>query len=93
MTHLVETSELEHVTLMVVPFDVGPFHTSGQGIDYFHGPVRQLDTVQIYTDHGGELIDSPPQLERYRLVLDRMSAAALGPAKSRHFVAHLIKDL
>jgi hypothetical protein len=78
---------------MVVPFDAGPFHTSGQGFDYFHGPVRQLDTVHIDTDHGGELIDSPAPLERYRLVLDRMSAAALDPAKSRGFIAHLIKDL
>lgn len=93
LAHLVATSELDHVTLVVVPFEAGPFHTSGQGIDYFHGTVRQLDTVQLDTDHGGELIDSPAQLERYRLVLDRMSAAALAPAKSRDFIAHLIKDL
>lgn len=93
LAHLVEMSELDHVTLLVVPFDAGPFHTSGQGFDYFHGPVDQLDTVQIDTDHGGELIDSPAQLERYRLVLDRMTAAALDPAKSRDFIARLIKDL
>ncbi|GGZ56981.1 hypothetical protein GCM10010344_23730 [Streptomyces bluensis] len=93
LTRLVETSELGHVTLMVVPFETGPFHTSGQGFDYFHGPVSQLDTVQIDTDHGGELIDSPAPLERYRLVLDRMSATALDPAKSRDFITHLIKDL
>ena len=35
--------------------------------------------MQIDTDHGGEFIDSPAQLERYRLVLDRMEAAALPP--------------
>ncbi len=93
LAHLVETSELDQVTLRVVPFDAGPFHTSGQGFDYFHGPVRQLGTVQIDTDHGGEHIDSPAQLERYHLVLDRMSAAALDPAKSRDFIAHLIKNL
>ncbi|MFJ9582978.1 Scr1 family TA system antitoxin-like transcriptional regulator [Streptomyces acidicola] len=87
------TSELDHVTRMVVPFDAGPFHTSGQGFDYFHGPVRQLDTVQIDTAHGGELIDSPATLERYGLLLDRMSAAALDPAKSRDLIAHLTKDL
>ncbi|MBA2948993.1 helix-turn-helix domain-containing protein [Streptomyces himalayensis] len=93
LAHLIEMSELDHVTVLVVPFDSGPFHTSGQGIDYFHSPVRQLDTVQIDTDHGGELIDSPAQLERYRLVLDRMSAAALAPPKSRDFIAQLIQNV
>lgn len=91
--HLIDMGDLDHVTLAVVPFESGPFHTSGQGVDYFHGPVRQLDTVQIDTDHGGELMDSPAQLERYRLVLDRMERAARAPAKSRDFIAQLIKDV
>ncbi|WUV39315.1 DUF5753 domain-containing protein [Streptomyces sp. NBC_01483] len=91
--HLNEMSELDHITLAVIPFDNGPFHTSGQGIDYLHGPVHQLDTVQLDTDHGAELIDSPAQLERYHLVLDRMQQAALPPAKSRDFIAQLAQDL
>ncbi|MBO7936429.1 helix-turn-helix domain-containing protein [Streptomyces antibioticus] len=91
--HLNEISELDHVTVTAIPFDSGPFHTSGQGIDYFHGPVRQLDTVQLDTDHGAELIDSPAQLERYGLILDRTSQAALPPAKTRDFIARLAQDL
>ncbi|MEU6763456.1 helix-turn-helix transcriptional regulator [Streptomyces sp. NPDC046853] len=93
LDHLTAMSEAEHVVIAVITFDSGPFHTSGQGIDYFHGPVQQLDTVQIDTDHGGELIDSPAQLERYRLVLDRMEAAALAPGKSRDHIMRLIRDL
>ncbi|KUL23377.1 helix-turn-helix domain-containing protein [Streptomyces regalis] len=93
LRHIGETSELDHVTVAVIPFDNGPFHTSGQGIDYFHGPVHQLDTVQLDTDHGAELIESPAQLERYRLVLDRMQHAALPPAKSRDFITQLTHDL
>ncbi|MFI1702806.1 helix-turn-helix domain-containing protein [Streptomyces griseoruber] len=91
--HLNEISELNHVTITVIPFESGPFHTSGQGIDYFHGPVRQLDTVQLDTDHGAELIDSPAQLERYRLILDGTTQAALAPAKSRDFISRLAQDL
>ncbi|GAA4019515.1 transcriptional regulator WhiJ [Streptomyces plumbiresistens] len=91
--HLTEVSELEHITIAVVPFDSGPFHTSGQGIDYFHGTVRQLDTVQLDTDHGAELIDSPAQLDRYRLILGRVEQAAIPPAKSRDFIAQLAQDL
>lgn len=91
--HLNEISELDHVTITVIPFESGPFHTSGQGIDYFHGLVHQLDTVQLDTDHGAELIDSPAQLERYRLILDRITQAALPPAKSRDFISQIIQDL
>jgi transcriptional regulator with XRE-family HTH domain len=93
LDHLTRMSELDHVTIAVIPFDNGPFPTSGQGIDYFHGPVHQLDTVQLDTDHGAELIESPAQLERYRLVLDRMEHAALPPAKSRDFITRLAHDL
>lgn len=91
--HLNEISELPHVTITVIPFASGPFHTSGQGIDYFHGPVQQLDTVQLDTDHGAELIDSPAQLERYRLILDRTTQSALPSAKSRDFISQLAHDL
>ncbi|MET7457335.1 helix-turn-helix transcriptional regulator [Streptomyces sp. NPDC005574] len=91
--HLNEVGALDHVTITVIPFDSGPFHTSGQGIDYFHGPVRQLDTVQLDTDHGAELIDSPAQLERYGLILDRAAQAALPPAQSRDFITQLAEDL
>ncbi|MEV2212768.1 DUF5753 domain-containing protein [Streptomyces sp. NPDC050997] len=93
LLHLNEISQLDHVTITVIPFDRGPFHTSGQGIDYFHGPVQQLDTVQLDADHGAELIDSPAQLERYRLILDQTTQAALPAADSRDFISQLAQDL
>ncbi|MGW7612546.1 DUF5753 domain-containing protein [Streptomyces sp. NPDC054766] len=93
LRHLNDMSELDHVTIAVIPFASGAFHTSGQGIDYFHGPVHQLDTVQLDTDHGAELIDSPAQLERYHLVLDRVQQAALPQDKSREFITQLANDL
>ncbi|GAB7108378.1 hypothetical protein JCM4814A_66920 [Streptomyces phaeofaciens JCM 4814] len=36
---------------------------------------------------------APPQLERYRLILDRTTQAALPAAKSRDFIAQLTQDL
>jgi transcriptional regulator with XRE-family HTH domain len=93
LDHLTEISELHHVTLRVIPFDSGPFHTSGQGVDYFHGQVSQLDTIQLDTDHGAQLIDAPAQLERYRLILDRVAQAALPATKSRDFITRLVREL
>lgn len=56
--HLIEMSERENVTVLVVPFGSGPLPGSGQPIDYFGGPVPRLDTVQLDTDHGIELLDA-----------------------------------
>ncbi|GAA2493890.1 helix-turn-helix transcriptional regulator [Streptomyces thermolineatus] len=93
LRHLLRMSEQDNVAVLVVPFGGPPFPSSGQGVDYFHGPVGQLDTVQIDTDHGSELIDAPARLERYRLVLDRMAEAALDPGESRDVIHRLVRDL
>ncbi|WP_374223383.1 Scr1 family TA system antitoxin-like transcriptional regulator [Streptomyces sp. F63] len=50
------------------------------------GPGPQLDTVQIDTTHGGELIDVTAELEVYRLVLDRMQEVALSTKQSRDLI-------
>ncbi|MZE79632.1 helix-turn-helix domain-containing protein [Streptomyces xinghaiensis] len=91
--HLIDMGEREDITVRVIPFGGAPFPCSGQGIDYFSGPVRQLDTVQIDTEHGVELVDAQTRLDRYRLVLDRMENAALSPAASKNFLHRLARDL
>ncbi|KAB1986330.1 Scr1 family TA system antitoxin-like transcriptional regulator [Streptomyces triticiradicis] len=56
-------------------------------------PVHQLDTVRLDTDRGSELIDAPAQLERQRLILDRMPHVALPQAESRDFITRLAGDV
>ena len=48
-------SEREHITLRVIPFDIGAYPGSGQSILYVHGPVPQLDTVHLDQSHGPAL--------------------------------------
>lgn len=86
LNHLVETSEHGNITLLVVPFGRGAFPGSGQGIDYAYGPVPQLDTVQLDTEHGSEFIDAVAQLERYTTVLDRLEKLALPAEESRDLI-------
>lgn len=93
LRHLLAMSERENVTIAVIPFARSSFPTSAQGVDYFCGPVAQLDTVQIDTSHGGELVDSGAQVERYRLVLDRMEEVALPPDRSRDLVHRILQDI
>ncbi|MHA5052717.1 helix-turn-helix domain-containing protein [Streptomyces sp. SD15] len=92
LRHLAETSEQPHITLRVIPFDGTSFPTAGHGIDYAHGPVAALDTAQLDTSHGVELIDAPGKLETYRLVLDRMEQATLKPSPSVDLIHRIAKD-
>ncbi|MCQ4045985.1 helix-turn-helix domain-containing protein [Streptantibioticus rubrisoli] len=92
LTHLIEMSELDNVTITVVPFGSG-FPGSGHPIDYAVGPAPQLDTVVLDTDHGCEFLDAEAQLARYRKVLDRMAGSALDPRKSRDLIQRIARDI
>ncbi|MCZ4125180.1 helix-turn-helix domain-containing protein [Streptomyces sp. H39-S7] len=89
LAHLVEMSEHENVTITVIPFGVEAYVSSGQPITYVLGPVPKLDTVELDTPHGCEFLDAEAQLEKYRVVLDRMNSGALTPEKSRDLIHHL----
>lgn len=94
LKHLVDMSEREHITLHVIPFTAGTFPGSGQSIYYSAGPVPQLDTVNLDQSHGPVFLDAEAQLDKYRVLLDRMEATALPPAKSRDLIhSSIIQDL
>ncbi|MEU5187388.1 helix-turn-helix transcriptional regulator [Streptomyces klenkii] len=86
LAHLSAMSEHDNITIVVIPFDGTSFPISGHGVDYMYGPVAPLDTVQLDNGHGGDSIDSAAQLERYRLMLDRMEGTALGAEESRNLM-------
>ncbi|MET7914621.1 helix-turn-helix transcriptional regulator [Streptomyces avermitilis] len=93
LKHLLAMSEREYMTLHVIPFDAGTFPGSGQSIYYSRGPVPQLDTVNLDQSHGPVFLDSEAQLDKYRVLLDRMEATALSPTQSRDFIHKVAQDL
>lgn len=93
LEHIVEMSQHKHIKVLVIPFEAGSFPGSGQSISYAVGPVPQLDTVQLDTEHGSELLDAEAQLERYRTVLDRMESVALDEDASRDIIRSIIPTL
>jgi transcriptional regulator with XRE-family HTH domain len=90
---LVEMSEHEHISVLVIPFGEASFPVSGQPIVYALGPAPQLDTVQLDTEYGCEFIDAEAQLDKYRTVLDRMEARALSRNKSRDLIRHIAQSI
>ncbi|MER6953273.1 helix-turn-helix transcriptional regulator [Streptomyces sp. NPDC000618] len=93
LQHLIEMSERDHITLRVLPFDVGAFPGSGQSINYLCGPVPELDTVQLDQFHGPGLLDAEAHLQKYRCLLDVVEAAALSPEKSRDLIRSIAHGL
>ncbi|MFF8972533.1 helix-turn-helix domain-containing protein [Streptomyces sp. NPDC014995] len=93
LQHLLGMSEREHITVLVIPFDAGTFPGSGQSIYYCTGPVPQLDTVNLDQSHGPVFLDSEAQLDKYRILLNRMEACALSPSESRDLIHKVVQDL
>ncbi|MDQ1046731.1 helix-turn-helix transcriptional regulator [Streptomyces sp. V4I2] len=93
LQHLLDMSERDHVMLRVIPFDAATLPGSGQSFYYSKGPVPQLDTVHLDQSHGPAFLDSEAQLDKYRVLLDRMEACALPAVESRDFIHKIAQDL
>jgi transcriptional regulator with XRE-family HTH domain len=93
LRHIVDASQLENVSVHVIPFEQGGFPGNGQPFDYVHGVVSQLDTVQLDVHHGCEFLDSEAQLIKYRTVLSRMEAIALPEPASRDLIHRISRSI
>lgn len=93
LKYLLEVSEWDHVTVLVIPFDHGAFPGAGQTVVYADGPVRQLDTVQIDNSHGPDFLYAEGQLAKYRAQLDLLEGLALSPERSRDFIREIAHHL
>ncbi|WP_413800009.1 helix-turn-helix domain-containing protein [Streptomyces iranensis] len=93
LEHLLAMSEMDNVTIRVIPFGGGTFPGTGQSFDYVVGPVPQLDTVQLDSAQGTQFMDAEAELTKYRAVLERMEMTALKPRESRDFVHGILRTM
>lgn len=91
--HLLDMGEREHITIRVLPIDVGAFPGSGQSINYMYGPTPKLDTAQLDQFHGPVLLDAEAHLDTYRSLLDAVEGIALPPKGSRELIDRIARDL
>lgn len=92
LTHLLDMSERNNITLRALPFDSGGFAGPGQPICYAHGAVAQLDTVQLDNYHGSVFVDSERDLADYRSLLDETEACSLSPSDSRNLIQSIAQE-
>ena len=93
LRRILEMSELSHVSVRVIPFDVDGFGGAGSTMVYAGGAVPALDTVVRDGPHGTVFIDAEAQLHRFRTLFRKLESVALGPGRSRDFIHRLAKEL
>ncbi|WP_338069263.1 Scr1 family TA system antitoxin-like transcriptional regulator [Streptomyces antimycoticus] len=93
LEHLLAMSEMDNVTIRVIPFGGGTSPGTGQSFDYVVGPVQQLDTVQLDSAQGTQFMDAEAELAKYRAVLEWMEMTALKPRESRDFIYGILRTM
>ncbi|MFK0043167.1 helix-turn-helix domain-containing protein [Streptomyces sp. NPDC090741] len=93
LDHLLNRSEQDNVTVLVLPFDAGGFPGAGQTVIYAEGPTVQLDTVQVDNSHGPDFIHAEAQLAKYRAHFALMESLALSADASRDFIRTIASQL
>ncbi|MGI5340196.1 helix-turn-helix domain-containing protein [Streptomyces sp. CA-181903] len=94
LNRLLEASEWENVTLLVIPFAAGGFPLFGDSaVLYAEAPNAHLDTVHMDSPTGAVFVDSPTQLAHFRKRLDMAEQTALSRENSRDYIHRIVKDL
>ncbi|WP_031505716.1 helix-turn-helix domain-containing protein [Streptomyces megasporus] len=93
LNRLLEESDRDNVTFLVIPFEAGGFPMAGDSVLYAEAPNPRLDTVHMDSPTGAVFIDSPTQLANFRTRLDLIEKVALAPEASRDFINAIVRDL
>jgi transcriptional regulator with XRE-family HTH domain len=94
LEHLVDSAELPHVTLQVLPDEVGE-HAALEGSFMILGFPEPTDPDVVYLDAatGGVYVERPEDIDRYVAVFDHVRAAALGPKESVSVIERRLNEL
>jgi transcriptional regulator with XRE-family HTH domain len=91
---LVQSAELPHVKLQVLPFDAGAHAGMDGSFLMLHFPDEQdPDTVYVVMATGGVFQEKTDELRRYETVFSSLQEVALPPDESVAFVARKAKEL
>ncbi|WP_234320517.1 helix-turn-helix domain-containing protein [Streptomyces sp. SBT349] len=94
LDHLMEVSELPHVTIQVVPFAAGGHAAIAGPVTILRPPGGELpDVVYLEQMTGGVYPDKPAEIEQYRHVMNRLVVDAEPPTATRDFLYRVLREL
>jgi transcriptional regulator with XRE-family HTH domain len=91
--HLIEVSELPHVTLQVVPFASGCHAAESGSFTVLRFYEQDLpDVVYLEQLTGAIYLDQRGEVEHYLEVVNELSVEALTPTETRRFIEQVARD-
>jgi hypothetical protein len=92
LRHLIETAELPHVTIQVLPFSVGSVPV-GVPITLLRFPEGELPDV-VYAEQlaGALYLDKPADTELYRHILNRLGTAAAPQQATAAILGRILEE-
>ncbi|WP_416985112.1 helix-turn-helix domain-containing protein [Streptomyces sp. T028] len=93
LTHILELSEADHISVRVIPFDRDGFAGAWNTMMLSGGAVPKLDSAQRDGPEGTALVDSEAQLGALRTLFRKLEGESLNPDRSRDFINRLAKEL
>ncbi len=92
LEHLLALSERPRITLQVLPFACGAHAAAVGSFAVLRGQAPELDVVYVDLIGGGLFMEKPPELERYRLAFEYLSAQALDFESSAELIERISRE-
>jgi transcriptional regulator with XRE-family HTH domain len=93
LEHLVEQSQLPHVTVQVIPFDMGAHPgLNGQYAILEFPDAADSSVVYIEGVTSDLYLEKANDVQKYSVMYEHLRAQALNPDQSRQFIADIAKD-
>lgn len=92
LQHLLAMSQRPHITIQVLPFTSGAHAAAVGSFALLRGPSLELDVAYVDLLGGGLFMEKQPELERYRLAFEYLSAQALDLESSAEIVHRMSKE-
>src|SRR5439155_18735629 len=91
--HLLEASELPHVTFQVIPFDAGAHAGMPGSFIVLQFAEEAIPDVIYVESMAGELfLEEDRDVRRYKLVFEHLRAVAASPDASRRLIASIAAE-
>jgi Domain of unknown function (DUF5753)/Helix-turn-helix domain len=93
IARLIEVADLPHVSIQIVPFGYGGHAAaSGSFTVLRYSDAEVPDVVYIEQLTSALYLDNREDVEHYLEVMDRLSAEALTPARTKRFLAEVFRE-
>lgn len=87
LDHLLQVSELDHISLRVLPVSAGWPGVSGS---MFILTTGEAEVVYMEAGRMGRLVERPPEVREFKVSYDRIGALALPEDQSRTLIEHML---